>query len=312
MYNNANAINEEQIEQIAQFMNLAIVGACSTNEQPLNRNGSSMFGSVMEEHAANGQESPEIDTAEQAHVAAQSYVRNLKDLRQVSDRNVVEAYGSTPESSPVTSPDRTVNKKKSGRETAAPSSKGLQIGTETNSTRNGDTFSSPLSGAPTPAGALTFQGYAAESSISVKSRASDSSLKMLLDQLPKISKSPRFYSTEATEELKKQLLSTSIVTVAPQSAFRFSEQNLFDYDFPPGLVTTGVAAAVIELFKRGGRLSAKSIHKLLRLGFRSFKTRPNTTRIKIEAGEKLTVVGDIHGEAAWHHALYRSSAGTNP
>lgn len=74
---------------------------------------------------------------------------------------------------------------------------------------------------------------------------------------------------------------------------RFDLQN---FDLPPGFVTRSVAKSIIDVYKQGGRLSMKAVHKLLRLCYRAFKTLGNTSEVDIAAGERMTIVGDIHGQ----------------
>ena len=100
----------------------------------------------------------------------------------------------------------------------------------------------------------------------------------------------------ASDELRQDLLATIVHTIAPQTSFYISDLNINDYDFPPGLITIATVASVIELYKMGGRLSPRSVRKLLRLGYRSLKSRPNTTQIHLSGSDRLTVVGDIHGK----------------
>jgi hypothetical protein len=57
-----------------------------------------------------------------------------------------------------------------------------------------------------------------------------------------------------------------VSTIAPQASYDLTPENLYDYDLPPGLVTLRVARTVLQLYRRGGRLTPKSVHKLLRLG----------------------------------------------
>jgi hypothetical protein len=72
----------------------------------------------------------------------------------------------------------------------------------------------------------------------------------------------------------------------------------YDFDLPPGLVTMHEASMVIELYRKGGKLVTKAVHKLLRLSYRLLKDQANTSQVTVRPGEKLTVVGDIHGESA--------------
>lgn len=100
----------------------------------------------------------------------------------------------------------------------------------------------------------------------------------------------------ASDELRQDLLATIVHTMAPQTSFFISDLNITDYDLAPGLITISTVASVIELYKMGGRLSPRSVRKLLRLGYRSLKSRPNTTLINLSGSDRITVVGDIHGK----------------
>lgn len=73
-------------------------------------------------------------------------------------------------------------------------------------------------------------------------------------------------SVAAQERCREELLNLQICTIAPQSSYELTQANLYDYDLPPGLVTLRVARTILQLYRRGGRLSPKSVHKLLRLG----------------------------------------------
>lgn len=79
-----------------------------------------------------------------------------------------------------------------------------------------------------------------------------------------------------------------------------------DYDVPKGPFREKYAIEIYETYKRGGRVSKDTIHKVLRNAYRSLKNLPNTTKItlascedpenEIEPRERLTIVGDIHGQ----------------
>ena len=73
-------------------------------------------------------------------------------------------------------------------------------------------------------------------------------------------------SLEEQELHRQELLSLPICIIAPQTSYDITPENLYDYDLPPGLVTLRVAKTVMNLYRRGGRLTPKSVHKLLRLG----------------------------------------------
>lgn len=64
---------------------------------------------------------------------------------------------------------------------------------------------------------------------------------------------------------------------------------------PSGLITPAIAIQILHVYKNGGHLSVKSIHKILRLAYRHLKRSKNTTKISLADHEKITVVGDLHG-----------------
>ncbi len=72
--------------------------------------------------------------------------------------------------------------------------------------------------------------------------------------------------------------------------------DLYNFDLPSGFVTAGVAKSIIDVYKQGGRLSIRAVHKLLRLCYRSFKTLANTSALQVGADDRMTIVGDIHGQ----------------
>lgn len=94
---------------------------------------------------------------------------------------------------------------------------------------------------------------------------------------------------------RAELLALPVCIIAPQASYAITPDNLYDYDLPPGLVTLRVVGVLMSLYRMGGRLTPNSVYKLLRLGFKSFSKRKNTSRMTVLPGERLTVVGDLHG-----------------
>jgi len=99
-------------------------------------------------------------------------------------------------------------------------------------------------------------------------------------------------------KMEEHIRDLRVVAIAPLSRYEVSSLTLYDYELPPGLITINEAISVIELFQRGGRLNAKSVHKILRLGYKLLKQQSNITPMTITEKDKLTVVGDIHGQLA--------------
>ncbi|RYG65215.1 hypothetical protein EON64_12405 [archaeon] len=77
-----------------------------------------------------------------------------------------------------------------------------------------------------------------------------------------------------------------------------------DFTLPPGLVTLHEAQVLIELFRQGGKLSALSVHKLLRLAYTCLKPQGNVRKLQLVHGDKMTVVGDLHGRGCGYGAYH--------
>jgi serine/threonine-protein phosphatase with EF-hands len=72
--------------------------------------------------------------------------------------------------------------------------------------------------------------------------------------------------------------------------------NIKDFSLPRGPLNSDVAQKIVAVYRQKGRLNIKSIQKILRVVYKGLKERPNISEIKIRRGEKITVVGDIHGQ----------------
>lgn len=69
------------------------------------------------------------------------------------------------------------------------------------------------------------------------------------------------------------------------------------YDIPAGPLQYRAACEILEVYKAGGRLSENTAHRVLRAAYRSLSTLPNVSRVNLTSeSEKLTVVGDLHGQ----------------
>ena len=72
--------------------------------------------------------------------------------------------------------------------------------------------------------------------------------------------------------------------------------NTEDFAIPKGSLNSKVAHDIISVYKKKGRLNLKSIQKILRFSYKNFKKLKTMSHIHIEKGEKVTVVGDLHGQ----------------
>ena len=73
-------------------------------------------------------------------------------------------------------------------------------------------------------------------------------------------------------------------------------EDINNFEIPSGALSMDGVKAIISCYRKNGKLSENSLHKVLRLGYKSLKMLPNTTRVGVGSGERLTVVGDIHGQ----------------
>ena len=53
---------------------------------------------------------------------------------------------------------------------------------------------------------------------------------------------------------------------------------------------------IIEVYRADRKVSRKSILKILRASYKMLQKQPNTNHVRITDQQKLTVVGDIHGQ----------------
>ena len=72
-------------------------------------------------------------------------------------------------------------------------------------------------------------------------------------------------------------------------------EMLDDFHIPSGPITPVIVGVIFNVLKQGGRLSFKSVHKILRISFKFLSDLPNTTHCCVEESDRLTTVGDIHG-----------------
>ena len=86
-------------------------------------------------------------------------------------------------------------------------------------------------------------------------------------------------------------LDMSQITVASNYT-RKGAEVVREYDLPQGVpVTATIAKHILDVYKHGGKLSAKAVIKLLRLSYRRMQALPNITRMSVGSADKLHLVG---------------------
>lgn len=122
-------------------------------------------------------------------------------------------------------------------------------------------------------------------------------LQTLMEHVPGIQANTRQSSRhlEGPDELEDDEGVVQLSSISINGGRQISG-DIQDFALPKGNLTPELAEQIVEVYRQGGRLSEKSVQKILRLAYRRLKTAPNTTKLHIGPGERLTVVGDIHGQ----------------
>lgn len=103
-----------------------------------------------------------------------------------------------------------------------------------------------------------------------------------------------------TTTLTPTPIPAAFVPVVKDQDLLLPDELLENFDLPHGPITPTVARVVLSVLKQGGKLSMKSVHKILRIGYRLLMDLPNTTICTLSPQDRLTVVGDIHGQVIQH------------
>lgn len=72
-------------------------------------------------------------------------------------------------------------------------------------------------------------------------------------------------------------------------------EDLMDYNLGEEF-SADTVDEVLQLYASDGRLSTKSMRRVLRGAYKLFRTLPNLTSVPMEPGVSVTVVGDLHGQ----------------
>jgi len=73
-------------------------------------------------------------------------------------------------------------------------------------------------------------------------------------------------------------------------------EDCLEYDIETTKIDSGVCEDIINCYRKGGKLSRKSVVKILRRAYKIMQKLPNVTYMEVPVGSKLTVVGDLHGQ----------------
>lgn len=90
-----------------------------------------------------------------------------------------------------------------------------------------------------------------------------------------------------------QLADSSLVDTDHQ----ISDEELRDYNIPTDVpLSPATLENIVALYRKGGMMNVRSVNHIVDSVCRKLKRMPNTNRVAIESAEKITVVGDLHGQ----------------
>uniref|UniRef100_A0A7R9YEZ5 Serine/threonine-protein phosphatase n=1 Tax=Pinguiococcus pyrenoidosus TaxID=172671 RepID=A0A7R9YEZ5_9STRA len=101
----------------------------------------------------------------------------------------------------------------------------------------------------------------------------------------------------STASTGQQALDLSAIKIAGLTGDTQSEEyETVEYTLPRGPISFDTACRVLEVYRKGGRLSAKGVKKILREHYKMLKEMPNVCEIQVPEKGALNVVGDLHGQ----------------
>jgi hypothetical protein len=157
--------------------------------------------------------------------------------------------------------------------------------TDTNTTITGDHIHGPIKGI----------GF------TPRPQSSDSNEKINLPYRSNTNKNIKLRGTKEGSVSSRNVFDFSNIAVSSQLEQEVTlegiipDEKLTCYDLPSGPVTPYSVDLLIALYKKNGKLTSDSLHKILRISYKKLKQLGNMSKVSVEPGEKIVVVGDIHG-----------------
>ncbi|CAM9112559.1 unnamed protein product, partial [Ectocarpus fasciculatus] len=69
-----------------------------------------------------------------------------------------------------------------------------------------------------------------------------------------------------------------------------------NFSIPKGPITPETVVDVMQLYKKGGKLSPLAVQNILRQAYKFLKQESNIKRLTVSSRERLAIVGDLHGQ----------------
>ncbi|CAM9136881.1 unnamed protein product, partial [Ectocarpus fasciculatus] len=99
-----------------------------------------------------------------------------------------------------------------------------------------------------------------------------------------------------TEDNSPDWMHVDSISFVMDSQTNLEDNDIFDFTLPSGPLTAEWVPKIANVYKQGGKLSRRSIHSIMKAAYKSFTKVSNISSVTFGAEEKLTVVGDIHGQ----------------
>ena len=103
-------------------------------------------------------------------------------------------------------------------------------------------------------------------------------------------------TSEAIDHSSKKIMNNIQVAAVADGAIG-GNHDFTNYDIGKNPLSPKVLEDIIQIYRReGGKISLKLVMKILRQCYQLLKDMGNVSKVTIEKGTKLTVVGDLHGQ----------------
>lgn len=86
------------------------------------------------------------------------------------------------------------------------------------------------------------------------------------------------------------------IKLAERKSSFLQNETCLEYDIEVNKIDSNVCLEIVDCYRKGGKLSRKSVVKILRRAYKLMQKIPNVTHLSVPEGSKLTVVGDLHGQ----------------
>jgi serine/threonine-protein phosphatase with EF-hand domain len=98
------------------------------------------------------------------------------------------------------------------------------------------------------------------------------------------------------QETANGVLHVDSIKISVKSELLADDADITDYTIPKGTLQPETVMRIAEVYKQGGKLNQKSLYQILKAMYKLVLLVPNVTEITVDKSEKMTIVGDIHGQ----------------